>query len=35
VQKFEAAMQSMRGVQRNLQGSIEKIRSLGGRLLEP
>jgi tetratricopeptide (TPR) repeat protein len=34
VQKFEAAIQSMRGAQRNLQNSIEKLRSLGGRLLE-
>jgi tetratricopeptide (TPR) repeat protein len=35
VQKFETAMQSMRNVQRSLQGSIERIRTIGGRLLEP
>jgi Tfp pilus assembly protein PilF len=34
VQKFEAAIQSMRNAQRSLQGSIEKIRTLGGRLVE-
>jgi Tfp pilus assembly protein PilF len=34
VQKFETAMQSMRNVQRSLQGSIERIRTIGGRLLE-
>ena len=35
VQKFEAAIQSMRSAQRILQNSIEKVRSLGDRLVEP
>ncbi len=34
VQKFEQAMQSMRGAQRNLQTSIEKVRSLSDKLVE-
>jgi tetratricopeptide (TPR) repeat protein len=34
VQKFEHALQSMRSAQRNLQLSIERIRTLGDRLFE-
>jgi tetratricopeptide (TPR) repeat protein len=34
VQKFEAAIQSMRNAQRGLQGSIEKVRTLGDKLVE-
>src|SRR5262249_46809409 len=34
VQKFENALQLMRGVQRNLQTSIEKMRATGDRLLK-
>jgi tetratricopeptide (TPR) repeat protein len=34
VQKFEVAIQSMRAAQRNLQSSIEKVRSLGDKLVE-
>jgi tetratricopeptide (TPR) repeat protein len=33
VQKFEAALQNMRSAHRNLQTSIEKLRSIGDRLL--
>jgi Flp pilus assembly protein TadD len=35
VQKFEVAIQSIRTAQRSLQNSIEKIRSLGDKLVEP
>jgi tetratricopeptide (TPR) repeat protein len=34
LQKFEAAIQSMRGAQRSLQGSIDKVRTLGDKLVE-
>jgi thioredoxin-like negative regulator of GroEL/exonuclease VII small subunit len=34
VHKFEAAMASMRSAHKNLQGSFDKIRNLGDRLLE-
>jgi tetratricopeptide (TPR) repeat protein len=34
VQKFENALQLMRGVQRNLQMSVEKLRATGDRLLK-
>jgi tetratricopeptide (TPR) repeat protein len=34
VQKFENALQLMRGVQRNLQTSVEKMRTTGDRLLK-
>jgi tetratricopeptide (TPR) repeat protein len=34
VQKFEHALQSMRSAQRNLQTSIERIRTIGDRLFE-
>ena len=34
VQKFEAAMQNMRTAQRGLQGSVEKVRTLGEKLAE-
>jgi tetratricopeptide (TPR) repeat protein len=34
VQRFETALQNMRTAQRSLQGSIEKLRSIGDRLLQ-
>jgi Tfp pilus assembly protein PilF len=34
VQKFETALQNMRATQANLQGSIEKIRSIGDRIVQ-
>lgn len=34
VQRFEAALQNMRAAQRTLQGSIEKLRTIGDRLLK-
>jgi Tfp pilus assembly protein PilF len=34
IQKFEAALQSIRSAQRSMQGSIEKVRTLGDRLAE-
>jgi Tfp pilus assembly protein PilF len=34
LQRFETAIQSMRTAQTNLQGSVEKIRSIGDRLLK-
>jgi tetratricopeptide (TPR) repeat protein len=34
VQKFEAAVQSMRSAQRSLQSSIERVRSIGDKLVE-
>jgi tetratricopeptide (TPR) repeat protein len=34
VQKFESAIQNMRSAQRSLENSVEKVRSLGDRLLQ-
>jgi Flp pilus assembly protein TadD len=34
LQKFEAAIASMRGAQRNLQSSLERVRNLGDKLLK-
>jgi len=34
IQKFEAAMQNMRGSERSLENSVEKVRSLGDRLVQ-
>ena len=34
IQKFEAAIQTMRSARRSLESSVEKVRSLGDRMLE-